>query len=193
MFCRKITFKNYFFLFHRMFLNVYKKTIKIGAKKMFIRKLFTIFCARGLRSQAPDSLGLKLKPNVSRVLLVNVLNQVPTHFFPLKYFGTYPKKNSCIKGNAPTRLSLSLSRSSLARTRPPLGVGCAVLSRGYGRPSHVSDNRVVTRFSTTSFKHCRMLETFNTIARYVTKFYRNYNIMCVCIKVKEYKNQTESC
>ena len=39
----------------------------------------------------------KLKPNVSRVLLVNVLNQVPPHFFPLKYFGTYPKKNSYIK------------------------------------------------------------------------------------------------
>ena len=64
---------------------------------MLVENCSQFFVLGGLHSQAPDTLGLKLKPNVSRVLLVNVLNQVPPHFFPLKYFGTYPKKKSYIK------------------------------------------------------------------------------------------------
>ena len=91
-----------------------------------------------------------------------------------------------IKGNAPFRhisfLHLTFSHRvarPIARLRP--SKPCVSHSRCYAFSQQHRINIVVC------------LETFNTIARYVTKIYRNNNIMCDCIEVKEYKNQTESC
>ena len=83
-----------------------------------------------------------------------------------------------IKGNAQIlQLSLPLTTFPHIVARPNGGFAVKPLS-------DTQRDIALTRSQLCSY----CLETFNTIARYGTN-----NNMCVCIEVKEYKNQTESC